>query len=82
MKAILTILTVFLMVTPAVSQISVKFDQYKLDNGLTVVLHEDHSVPVTAVVVMYHVGSKNEKVIFPFEPMICAWSIRCSLFTV
>lgn len=43
------------------AQIDVKFGQYKLDNGLTVVLHEDHSAPVTAVVVMYHVGSKNEK---------------------
>jgi zinc protease len=32
-----------------------------LDNGLTVILHEDHAAPVTAVAVMYHVGSKNEK---------------------
>ena len=39
----------------------VKFDQYSLGNGLTVILHEDHAAPVTAVVVMYHVGSKNEK---------------------
>ncbi|MFI5250903.1 MAG: M16 family metallopeptidase [Bacteroidota bacterium] len=46
----------------ASSQINIKFEQYKLDNGLTVVLHEDHSAPVAAVVVMYHVGSKNEKV--------------------
>ncbi|MFN0157039.1 MAG: M16 family metallopeptidase [Bacteroidota bacterium] len=40
---------------------AVKFEQYKLDNGMTVLLHEDHSAPVAAVVVMYHVGSKNEK---------------------
>ncbi len=39
----------------------VQFEQYKLDNGLTVILHEDHSAPVAAVVVMYNVGSKNEK---------------------
>jgi zinc protease len=39
----------------------VAFEQYKLDNGLTVILHEDHSAPVVAVVVMYNVGSKNEK---------------------
>ena len=38
-----------------------KFDQYTLDNGLTVILHEDHSAPVAAIVVMYHVGSKNER---------------------
>lgn len=39
----------------------IKFEQYKLDNGLHVILHEDHSAPVAAVVVMYNVGSKNEK---------------------
>lgn len=43
------------------AQVNIKFDQYKLDNGLTVILHEDHSAPITAVLVMYHVGSKNEK---------------------
>jgi len=46
----------------AFAQINVPFDQYRLDNGLTVITHEDHSAPVAAVVVMYHVGSKNEKV--------------------
>ncbi len=45
----------------AIGQINIKFEQYKLPNGLTVILHEDHSAPVTAVVMMYHVGSKNEK---------------------
>src|SRR5689334_17824528 len=34
--------------------------EYKLKNGLTVVLHRDTSVPVVAVNVWYHVGSKNE----------------------
>jgi zinc protease len=38
-----------------------QIDQYRLPNGLTVIMHEDHSVPVTAVQLMYHVGSKNEK---------------------
>ncbi|HTK82867.1 MAG TPA: pitrilysin family protein [Bacteroidota bacterium] len=46
----------------AIGQVSIKFEQYKLPNGLTVILHEDHSAPVAAVVVMYHVGSKNEVV--------------------
>jgi len=31
-----------------------------MDNGLHVILHEDHSTPIVAVSVMYHVGSKNE----------------------
>jgi zinc protease len=41
---------------------NIRFDEYKLDNGLHVILHEDHSTPITAVTVMYHVGSKNETV--------------------
>lgn len=38
----------------------VQFEEYKLDNGLHVILHEDHSTPIVNVSVMYHVGSKNE----------------------
>ena len=38
----------------------VEFTEYKLDNGLHVILHQDKSAPVVAVSVMYHVGSKNE----------------------
>jgi len=39
---------------------NVKFTQYDLPNGLHVILHEDHSTPIVAVTVLYHVGSKNE----------------------
>jgi predicted Zn-dependent peptidase len=38
----------------------IKFQEYDLPNGLHVILHEDHSTPIVAVSVMYHVGSKNE----------------------
>jgi predicted Zn-dependent peptidase len=38
-----------------------RFVEYNLDNGLKVILHQDHSTPIVAVSVMYHVGSKNEK---------------------
>jgi len=38
----------------------VPFTQYALGNGLTVILSEERSSPVTAVMVMYHAGSKNE----------------------
>jgi zinc protease len=44
------------------SSISIPFEKYTLDNGLTVVLSEDHTTPTVAVEVMYHVGSKNEVV--------------------
>lgn len=39
----------------------IDFVEYELDNGLTVILHQDRSTPIVAVSVMYHVGSKNEK---------------------
>lgn len=38
----------------------IKFEEYDMANGLHVILHEDHSVPLVAVTVNYHVGSKNE----------------------
>ena len=36
-------------------------DDFRLDNGLRVVLNEDHSAPLVAVNLWYHVGSKNER---------------------
>ena len=35
--------------------------EHQLANGLRVLLHEDHSVPVVSVQVWYHVGSKDER---------------------
>jgi zinc protease len=39
---------------------SIPIEKYTLANGLTVVLHEDHSDPITAVAIYYHVGSSRE----------------------
>jgi len=39
-----------------------KHEKYVMPNGLQVILHEDHTVPIVSVNVWYHVGSKNEKV--------------------
>lgn len=39
---------------------AIGFTEYTLPNGLHVILQEDHSTPIVAVSVMYHVGSKNE----------------------
>ncbi|MBZ4190986.1 M16 family metallopeptidase [Niabella beijingensis] len=58
MTACLT--TGLLVASGAVSAQKVEFTEYKLDNGLHVILHQDKSAPVVAVSVMYHVGSKNE----------------------
>ena len=38
----------------------IAFDEFYLDNGLRVVVHEDHKAPIVAVTIWYHVGSKNE----------------------
>src|SRR5688500_11650125 len=38
----------------------IPYTQFTLPNGLRVILHEDHSVPIVGVNVWYHVGSKNE----------------------
>ena len=41
--------------------VDIPYQKYILDNGLTVIIHEDHKAPIVAVNVWYHVGSKNEK---------------------
>src|SRR5699024_4477007 len=38
----------------------VKFEKFKLDNGLTVILHKDPDSTLAAVNVLYKIGSKNE----------------------
>jgi zinc protease len=43
-------------------KISVPFEKYSLDNGLTVILHEDHRLPICAVDLWYRVGAKDEPV--------------------
>ncbi len=45
----------------AAVKIEVPYQQFKLANGLTVILHRDPTVPVAAVNAWYHVGSANEK---------------------
>ena len=42
-------------------EIDIPFRKFVLDNGLTLIVHEDRKAPVVAVNVWYHVGSKNEK---------------------
>lgn len=38
----------------------IKFEEYDLDNGLHVILHQDNTTPIVTTAVLYHVGSKNE----------------------
>jgi zinc protease len=39
---------------------NIPYSRHTLDNGLDVLVHEDHGCPIVAVNVWYHVGSKNE----------------------
>ena len=38
----------------------IKFEEYDMENGLHVILHQDNTTPIVNVAVLYHVGSKNE----------------------
>jgi zinc protease len=42
-------------------QVTIPYKKYQLENGLTIVLHEDHSDPLVHVDVTYHVGSAREE---------------------
>ena len=41
--------------------VSIPYQKFTMSNGLEVILHEDHSLPLVAVNVWYHVGSKDEE---------------------
>ena len=43
------------------AKMHIDFEEYTLDNGLKVILHEDHSDPVVAQAIAFHVGSAREK---------------------
>src|SRR3954469_11120482 len=43
------------------SAFEIPFRKFVLDNGLTLLVHEDHAVPVVGVNLWYHVGSRNEQ---------------------
>ena len=60
MKKSIMILSAVLLMGGVVSAQKVDFEEYDLDNGLHVILHNDPSAPVAVTSVMYHVGSKDE----------------------
>jgi zinc protease len=43
------------------ANVDIPYQKFVLDNGLTVIVHEDHKAPIVAINTWYHVGSKNEK---------------------
>jgi zinc protease len=62
MKSLLLfILAMFITVPAQDKELKVPYSRYVLQNGLNVILHEDHSTPTVAVNTWYHVGSGYEK---------------------
>ena len=62
MRSLFTLAMMLLMAGTAYAEtLRIEHEKYTLANGLEVILHEDHSTPIVAVDVWYHVGSKNER---------------------
>ena len=52
---------VFAAIGARAQEVDIPYQKFVLDNGLTVIVHEDHKAPIVAVNTWYHVGQKNEK---------------------
>ena len=59
-RGFLTLIAVFLLVFSSNAQ-KVDFEEYDLNNGMHVILHQDNAAPVVTTSVMYHVGAKDEQ---------------------
>jgi len=42
-------------------ELKIDYEKYTMDNGLDVILHQDHSDPIISLAIMFHVGSNREK---------------------
>ena len=59
-KLNLSISLIFLICCQPFYSQKVEFEEHDLQNGLHVILHQDNSVPIVTISVLYHVGSKDE----------------------
>ncbi len=59
--ALFLVLALAVSGTAQTKEIDIPYERFVLDNGLTVIVHEDHKAPIVAINIWYHVGSKNEK---------------------
>jgi zinc protease len=59
-KSVLSLAAAMLFVFSANAQ-KVEFEEYDLNNGMHVILHQDNAAPVVTTAVMYHVGAKDEQ---------------------
>ncbi len=60
-RLMLAAFVVFICGAARAQEVDIPYQKFVLDNGLTVIVHEDHKAPIVAVNTWYHVGSKNEK---------------------
>jgi len=60
MKKSMYAIAAFVTCGLSLSAQEVSFEEYDLDNGMHVILHQDNSAPVVTTSVMYHVGAKDE----------------------
>jgi zinc protease len=61
-RSLFKLAPLLLLAAPAspASRLSVPYEMFRLPNGLTVIVHEDHSAPIASVNAWYHVGSGRE----------------------
>ncbi|MFH1279119.1 MAG: pitrilysin family protein [Candidatus Eisenbacteria bacterium] len=54
-------LALLFLLAPFAAAQDVEYEKYELSNGMTVILHEDHSLPLATINFWYRVGAKDEK---------------------
>ena len=60
-NSVAALFAVLALAAPAAAQEpAIPFEEFRLANGLRVIVHEDRKAPIVAVTIWYHVGSKNE----------------------
>lgn len=61
MKKFILFMAMLVLSSAVSAQIKIPYTHYRLQNGLNVILHEDHTTPTVSVNIWYHVGSGYEK---------------------
>ncbi len=61
MKHLLTLSLLVTLFGAVAQERKIEFEEYDLENGLHVILHQDNSTPIISISSMYHVGSKDEE---------------------
>ena len=60
-KLTFSLISIFIAAGAGAAEVDIPYTEFTLDNGLRVIVHEDHKAPIIAVNIWYHVGSKNEE---------------------